>query len=163
MPVDSVGSPALWIGFTLFVVTLLVLDVGVFHRKAHAIGYKEALAWCAFWVSLALGFNVLVYHWFGPERALEFTTGYLIEEALSVDNMFVFLIIFTYFKVAPALQHRVLFWGILGALVMRAIFILAGRGPDREVPLDHLPLWRLPAVHRRAAGEGQGRRDPPRA
>ena len=99
MPVDSVGSPGLWIGFTLFVLTLLVLDLGIFHRKAHAIGYREALGWCGFWVSLALGFNVLVYHWFGPERALEFTTGYLIEEALSVDNMFVFLIIFTYFKV----------------------------------------------------------------
>jgi len=126
MPVDSVGSPGLWIGFTLFVLSLLVLDLGIFHRKAHAIGYKEALGWCAFWVGLALGFNLLVYHWFGPERALEFTTGYLIEEALSVDNMFVFLIIFTYFKVPAALQHRVLFWGIVGALVMRAIFILAG-------------------------------------
>ena len=123
---DSVGSPALWTGFTVFVVTLLALDLGVFHRRAHAVGYREALGWCAFWVSLALGFNLLVYHWFGPERALEFLTGYLIEEALSVDNMFVFLIIFTYFGVPATLQHRVLFWGILGALVMRAVFILAG-------------------------------------
>ena len=120
------GTPALWAFFTLFVLFVLALDLGVFHRRAHAIGYKEALGWCAFWVGLALAFNLLVYHWFGTERALEFLTGYLIEQALSVDNMFVFLIIFTYFAVPAELQHRVLFWGILGALVMRAVFILAG-------------------------------------
>jgi len=120
------GTPVLWIGFTLFVLLLLALDLGVFHRRAHAVGYKEALGWCAFWVGLALGFALLVYRWFGSERALEFLAGYLIEQALSVDNMFVFLLLFTYFGVPAALQHRVLFWGILGALVMRAVFILAG-------------------------------------
>jgi len=120
------GTPMLWVGFTLFVLFLLALDLGVFHRRVHAVGSKEALAWCAFWVGLALGFDLLVYQWFGSERALEFLTGYLIEQALSVDNMFVFLIIFAYFGVPAQLQHRVLFWGILGALVLRAVFILAG-------------------------------------
>jgi tellurite resistance protein TerC len=126
MPVESVGTPALWAGFTLFVIVLLALDLGVFHRRAHVVGYREALGWSAFWVGLALAFNLLVYRWFGSERALEFLTGYLIEKALSVDNIFVFLIIFSYFAVPRALQHRVLFWGILGALIMRAVFILAG-------------------------------------
>ena len=126
MPVESVGTPGLWLGFTVFVLALLALDLGVFHRRAHAVGYKEALGWSAFWVALALGFAVLVYRWFGPQPALEFLTGYLIEEALSVDNTFVFLVVFRYFAVPAELQHRVLFWGILGALVMRGIFILAG-------------------------------------
>jgi tellurite resistance protein TerC len=126
MPVESVGSPALWAGFTVFVLALLALDLGVFHRRAHVVGYREALGWSAFWIGLALAFNLLVYRWFGPERALEFLTGYLIEKALSVDNIFVFLIVFSYFAVPAALQHRVLFWGILGALVMRAAFIVAG-------------------------------------
>jgi tellurite resistance protein TerC len=126
MPVESVGTPVLWAGFTIFVLAMLALDLGVFHRQAHVVRYREALGWSVFWVSLALAFNLLVYRWFGPERALEFLTGYLIEKALSVDNIFVFLIIFSYFAVPAALQHRVLFWGILGALVMRAVFILAG-------------------------------------
>jgi TerC family integral membrane protein len=126
MPVESVGTPGLWLGFTLFVVALLALDLGVFHRRAHAVGYKEALGWSAFWISLALGFALLVQRRFGPQPALEFLTGYLIEEALSVDNMFVFLVVFRYFAVPAELQHRVLFWGILGALVMRGVFILAG-------------------------------------
>ena len=126
MPIESVGTPALWAGFTLFVVGLLALDLGVFHRRAHVVSYKEAVGWSLFWVGLALAFNLLVYRWFGSERALEFLTGYLIEKALSVDNIFVFLIIFSYFAVPAALQHRVLFWGILGALVMRAVFIVAG-------------------------------------
>src|SRR5262245_45340811 len=126
MPLESVGTPGLWLGFTLFVMALLALDLGVFHRRAHAVGYKEALGWSGFWVGLALGFALLVHRWFGPQPALEFLTGYLIEEALSVDNMFVFLVVFRYFAVPAELQHRVLFWGILGALVMRGIFILAG-------------------------------------
>jgi tellurite resistance protein TerC len=126
MPVESVGTPALWAGFTLFVLALLALDLGVFHRRAHEVRYKEAVYWSVFWVSLALAFNLLVYRWFGPDRALEFLTGYLIEKALSVDNIFVFLLIFSYFAVPAALHHRVLFWGILGALVMRAAFIVAG-------------------------------------
>src|SRR3990172_359015 len=126
MPAESIGSPALWVGFTVFVLAMLALDLGVFHRKAHEVRFKEALAWSVVWVSLALAFNFLVYHWFGPLRALEFLTGYLIEKALSVDNIFVFIVIFSFFAVPAAYQHRVLFWGILGALVMRAAFILAG-------------------------------------
>jgi tellurite resistance protein TerC len=126
MPVESIGSPALWVGFTAFVLAMLALDLGVFHRKAHEVHFKEALAWSAVWVSLALAFNLLVYQWFGAERGLEFLTGYVIEKALSVDNVFVFLVLFSFFAVPAAYQHRVLFWGILGALVMRAIFIMAG-------------------------------------
>jgi tellurite resistance protein TerC len=123
---QSVGSPALWVGFTAFVLTMLVLDLGVFHRKAHEVRIREALGWTAFWVSLALVFNAGVYVFFGPERALEFLTGYLIEKALSVDNIFVFIVIFSAFSVPAKFQHRALFWGILGALVMRAIFIVFG-------------------------------------
>jgi len=126
MPLDSIGTPPLWIGFTLFVLAMLALDLGVFHRKAHVVGVREALVWTAVWIALALVFNVGVYVWFGAERALEFLTGYVIEKALSVDNIFVFLVVFAVFAVPAALQHRVLFWGILGALIMRAIFIVLG-------------------------------------
>jgi tellurite resistance protein TerC len=126
MPIDSIGTPFLWIGFTLFVLTMLALDLGVFHRTAHTVGVREALVWTAVWITLALGFNAGVYVWFGAERALEFLTGYVIEKALSVDNIFVFLVVFSAFAVPAALQHRVLFWGILGALVMRAMFIVLG-------------------------------------
>jgi tellurite resistance protein TerC len=123
---DSVGTPALWIGFTVFVLAMLAIDLGVFHRRAHEVRAREALVWTGVWVGLALLFGVGIYLWFGSERALEFLTGYLIEKALSVDNLFVFLVIFSYFSVPATLQHRVLLWGILGALVMRALFILAG-------------------------------------
>jgi tellurite resistance protein TerC len=126
MGLESVGTPVLWISFTLLVLVMLGLDLGVFHRRVHEVGVREALLWTMVWISLALVFNVAVYFWFGSERALEFLTGYLIEKALSVDNIFVFLVLFAYFAVPPALQHRVLFWGIVGALVMRAIFILLG-------------------------------------
>ena len=126
MDVVSVGTPALWLGFTAFVIALLALDLGVFHRNAHEVSVKEASIWSAVWISLALLFNALVLHWFGAERGLEFLTGYLIEKALAVDNIFVIYAIFAYFAVPAAYQHRVLFWGILGALVMRAIFIFAG-------------------------------------
>jgi len=105
---------------------MLALDLGVFHRRAHEIKVKEALRWTFVWIGLALAFNLGIYFWFGSECALEFLTGYLIEKALSVDNLFVFLVIFSYFAVPPALQHRVLLWGILGALVMRALFIVLG-------------------------------------
>jgi tellurite resistance protein TerC len=116
----------LWAGFIAFVLALLALDLGVFHRNAHAVTVKEAAAWSAIWVALSLAFNGLVVHWFGAERGLEFLTGYLIEKALAVDNIFVFYAIFAYFAVPAVYQHRVLFWGVLGALVMRAIFIFAG-------------------------------------
>ncbi len=126
MPIESVGTPGLWIGFTVFILTLLALDLGVFHRKAHQVRFKEALTWVVVFVTLALLFNVGVFLWFGPQKALEFTTGYLIEYALSVDNVFVFIVIFSYFAVPAAFQHRVLFWGIVGALAMRAVFIVLG-------------------------------------
>jgi tellurite resistance protein TerC len=120
------NSLCLWIGFNVFVVAMLTLDLGVFHRKAHVIRIKEALAWSAFWIALALSFSLGVYIWYGPVAALEFLTGYLLEKSLSVDNIFVFLLIFSYFRVPALYQHKVLFWGILGALIMRAIFITVG-------------------------------------
>jgi len=116
----------LWVAFNLFVLAMLALDLGVFHRKAHVIKIKEALSWSAFWITLALLFNLGVYFWRGPEIAFEFLTGYLIEKSLSVDNIFVFLLIFSYFGVPSLYQHKVLFWGILGALIMRAVFIATG-------------------------------------
>ena len=115
-----------WVAFNIFVLVMLALDLGVFHRKAHVIKIKEALIWSAAWITLALLFNLGVYFWRGPETALEFFTGYLIEKSLSVDNIFVFLLIFSYFGVPPLYQHKVLFWGILGALIMRAVFIAMG-------------------------------------
>jgi tellurite resistance protein TerC len=105
---------------------MLALDLGVFHRKAHEVSTREALTWSVIWIALALLFNVGIYWKFGSAPALQFLTGYLIEKALSVDNLFVFLVIFSYFAVPKAYQHRVLFWGILGALVFRAIFIALG-------------------------------------
>jgi tellurite resistance protein TerC len=105
---------------------MLVVDLGWFHRKAHAVGAREATIGCVVWVTLALLFNASVYIWLGSEKALEFLTGYIIEYSLSVDNLFVFIIVFSYFAVPAAYQHRVLFWGILGALIMRGIFIAAG-------------------------------------
>ena len=116
----------LWIGFNVFVLAMLALDLGVFHRKAHVVSLKESFTWTAVWVVLALVFNAGVWHYFGPQKALEFFTGYLIEKSLSVDNVFVFALLFSYFAVPPVYQHKVLFWGILGALVMRAILIVLG-------------------------------------
>jgi tellurite resistance protein TerC len=120
------SQTALWIGFNFFVLLMLVLDLGVFHRKSKEISVKEALAWTGVWVFLAFLFNVFVYYQIGEEKAFEFFTGYLIEKSLSVDNIFVIILIFSYFNVPPAYQHKVLFWGILGALVMRVCFIFAG-------------------------------------
>ena len=115
-----------WLGFNAFVLGMLALDLGVFHRRAHTPSFKEATAWSVVWVALALTFNYGLYLTWGAEPALQFLTGYLIEKSLSVDNIFVFVMLFTYFAVPPQYQHRVLFWGILGALVMRGIFIAAG-------------------------------------
>lgn len=115
-----------WAAFHIFVFGMLALDLGVFHRKAHVIQIKEALVWSALWILLALIFNVGIYVWLGSDRALEFLTGYLIERVLSIDNIFLFLLVFSYFGVPPRYEHKILFWGILGALVMRAVFILAG-------------------------------------
>jgi len=120
------GRIFLWIGFNLFVLALLAIDLGIFHRKAHSVSIKEATAWSIVWVSLAMIFNLGIYFTWGEEQALEFFTGYVIEKSLSVDNLFVFLMIFQYFSTPAEYQHRVLFWGILGALILRAIFIAAG-------------------------------------
>jgi tellurite resistance protein TerC len=120
------GAIWLWVGFNLFVLAMLVLDLGIFHRKAHAVSIREAAIWSAVWVALALLFNAGIYFFSGPEHALQFLTGYLIEKSLSVDNIFVFVLLFSYFSVPAAYQHRVLFWGILGALVMRGILIVLG-------------------------------------
>lgn len=115
-----------WIIFNIFVVAMLVLDLGVFHRRAHTVKFREALGWTAMWIALAATFAVLVFFWHGRTASLEFVTGYVIELSLSVDNLFIFLLIFRYFRVNPANQYKVLFWGILGALVMRGVFILVG-------------------------------------
>jgi tellurite resistance protein TerC len=123
---ETIGTPAAWLGFTALVLVLLVLDLAVFHRKAHTVRVREALGWTIFWIALAMAFNGVIWNQYGSDRALEFLTAYLLEKALSVDNLFVFLILFASFKVPAHLQHRVLFWGILGAMVMRGIFIGAG-------------------------------------
>ncbi len=115
-----------WILFNLAVIAMLALDLGVFHRTAHVVRVREALAWSAVWIALALLFNLGIYFVSGTERALEFLAGYLIEKSLSIDNVFVFVMIFGYFRVPAQYQHRVLFWGVFGALIMRAIFIAAG-------------------------------------
>jgi tellurite resistance protein TerC len=120
---DSLFS---WVIFNIFVLGMLALDLLVFHRKAHTVSLREALSWSAVWIALALIFNVGIYYLWGSEKALEFLAGYLIEKSLSVDNIFVFIMIFSYFAVPAIYQHRILFWGILGALIMRAIFIAAG-------------------------------------
>jgi tellurite resistance protein TerC len=122
---DTASLP-LWIGFNLFVLAMLALDLGVFHRKAHEVSLREAASWSGIWIALALVFNIGVWHFLGPQKGVEFLTGYLIEKSLSIDNIFVFAILFSYFAVPAIYQHRVLFWGILGALVMRAAFIAAG-------------------------------------
>jgi tellurite resistance protein TerC len=123
---ETIGTFWIWIGFTVFVLAMLALDLGVFHRKAHVVSIRESLTWTGVWVVLALLFNAGIWHFAGSQKALEFFTGYLIEKSLSVDNIFVFALLFSYFAVPAQYQHRVLFWGILGALVMRAVMIGAG-------------------------------------
>ncbi len=137
-----------WVIFNLFIVGMLALDLGVFHREAKAVSIKEAAGWSVFWISLALVFNVLVFNFYdrmqpgstytNSEAGFAFLTGYLIEKSLSVDNIFVFVLIFTSFAVPAAYQHRVLFWGIIGALVMRAIMIFAGAALIKEF---HWVIW----------------------
>lgn len=123
MPLNQI---LLWSGFGLFVIAMLALDLAVFHKKAHEVKIKEALMWSAIWIALALFFNLGVYIHKGPDTALRFLTGYLLEKSLSVDNLFVFLLIFQYFHVSHKYEHKILFWGIVGALVFRALFIAAG-------------------------------------
>ena len=123
---ETIASPHLWVIFSVFVLGMLALDLGVFSRKPHEVKFKEALSWSIVWVTLSLIFNAWIYYEFGSVKALEFLTGYLIEKALSVDNIFVFVVLFASFAVPKVYQHRVLFWGVIGALLMRAIFIGLG-------------------------------------
>jgi len=116
----------LWIAFNVFVLGVLALDLGIFHRQAHTVSIKEASIWSVIWITLAMIFNLGIYFAWGEEKAFEFLTGYVVEKSLSVDNLFVFLMIFEYFATPPQYQHRILFWGILGALILRAIFIATG-------------------------------------
>ncbi|MFN8211128.1 MAG: TerC family protein [Bacteroidales bacterium] len=115
-----------WIGFNVFVLVMLALDLGVFHRKIHKVPVKEAVIWTFVWITLAMIFMVIIYFDMGKTKALEFLTGYVIEYSLSVDNIFVFILIFSFFQVNEKYQHKVLFWGIIGALIMRGIFIFTG-------------------------------------
>ncbi|HEV2101643.1 MAG TPA: TerC family protein [Candidatus Acidoferrum sp.] len=178
------GSPILWVGFNLFVLFALALDLGVFHRKAHKIKLAEAAFGSALWISLALVFGWCVWNWYGEQRGLEYFTGYVIEKALSVDNLFVFLVIFRTYQVPEAVQHRVLAWGILGALVMRGIMIAAGAAlvarfqwillafgvflvytglqmlwkRDKSVHYEKNPIFRFASSHLRVTKEYRGER-----
>jgi tellurite resistance protein TerC len=116
----------LWAGFIVFILVMLVLDLLVLNRKAHEVKMREALLLSLFWIMLALAFNVGVWKFLGPQKGVEFLTAYLIEESLSIDNLFVFIMIFSYFQVKPEYQHKILFWGILGAMILRLVFIVAG-------------------------------------
>ncbi|MSM38092.1 MAG: TerC/Alx family metal homeostasis membrane protein [Geobacter sp.] len=120
------GQTTMWLGFGIVITVMFVLDLGVFNRKSHEIRFREALAWTLTWVTLALAFNVWIYYSMGPTKAIEFFTGYLIEESLSVDNLFVFIMIFSYFHITKVHQPKILKWGIIGALLMRAVFIFTG-------------------------------------
>lgn len=119
-------SIGIWIGFVVFILAVLALDLGVFHKKSHTVSFKESIIWSGVWIALAMAFNVIILFWRGQEDFMLFLTGYVIEKSLSVDNLFVFLLIFGYFKIPNQYQHKVLFYGIIGALVMRAFFIWAG-------------------------------------
>lgn len=115
-----------WAGFIAFVCLMLALDLGIFNRQQKEVSIKAALTWTAVWITIAMVFNTGIYYFLGKEKALEFLTGYVIEKSLSIDNIFVFIMVFGYFNIPPKYQHKILFYGILGALVMRAIFIFAG-------------------------------------
>ena len=145
-----------WGGFIAFVLAMLALDLGVFHRRPHVVGMKEAGIWTAIWVALALTFAAGLYFVVNRHAALTFLTGYVIEESLSADNIFVMVLIFEYFRVPKSSQHRVLFYGILGALVMRGVVHRGRVRADHEVPLDSVPLRRL------ARGDGRAHGDEPR-
>ncbi len=137
MPPEVPTHPLIWVGFVVFILALLSLDLGVFHRKAHVVSFREALGWSVVWFTLAMAFALGLVPTRGREDALEFVTGYLVELSLSMDNVFVIALLFAYFRVPAQYQHRVLFWGILGALVMRGAMIGAG------VALIHRFHWML--------------------
>jgi tellurite resistance protein TerC len=126
MNILGLASPAIWLGFAVLIVAVLAIDLGIFNRKAHVVKPREALVWTGVWVALALGFSAFVWQRFGSNAAEEFITGYAIEKALSVDNLFVMYAVFTAFSIPALYQHRVLFWGIIGAVVMRTIMVFAG-------------------------------------
>ncbi|HEY4979720.1 MAG TPA: TerC family protein [Candidatus Acidoferrum sp.] len=176
------GTPYLWVGFNLFVLLAVALDLGLFHRKAHKVEIREALLWSAIWIGLALSFGYFVWRWYGPQRGLEYYTGYLIEKALSIDNLFVFLVIFRSFKVDERIQHKVLMWGIIGALLMRGMMIAAGAAllarfhwilpvfgafllytglrmiwkRDKEVHYEKNPIFKFASTHLRVTKEYHG-------
>jgi tellurite resistance protein TerC len=176
------GTPLLWLSFNLFVLLALALDLGVFHRKPHKIKIREAAFWSFIWISLALAFGFFIWHWYGSQRGLEYFTGYVIEKALSVDNLFVFLVLFRTFQVDEKVQHRVLEWGILGALVMRGLMIAAGAAliarfhwilpafgvflvytglhmlwkHGKEVHYERNPIFRFASTHLRVTREYNG-------
>ena len=178
------GTPLLWVGFNLFVLLAIALDLGVFHRKVHKISIREAAAWSVIWIALALAFGLFIYHWHGPTRGIQYFTGYVIEKALSVDNLFVFLVIFRTFRVDEKVQHRVLEWGIIGALIMRGMMIAAGAAlisrfhwiievfgifliytgihmlwkHDKEVHYENNPVFRFASKHLRVTGDYHGAR-----
>jgi len=156
MTLDSVGTPVLWLGFTVFVVAMLVLDLSVFHRKAHEVRIREALLWTGVWIGMALLFNLGVYLWFGTPTGLEFLTGYLIEKALSVDNIFVFLVVFAYFRVAGGAPAPRPLLGHFGGAGDTGDLHFAGCRTAASVPLGGLPLWGLSRVHRREAAVAGG-------
>jgi tellurite resistance protein TerC len=178
------GTPLLWVAFNLFVLVSLALDLGVFRRKAHKIELREAALWSAVWIGVSLAFGYFVWHWHGADRGLEFFTGYLIEKTLSLDNLFIFLVLFRAFRVPDAQQHRVLEWGILGALVMRGVMIAAGAAlvsrfdwilqvfgvflvytglhmlwkHDKTVHYEKNPVFRFASTHLRITQEYEGGR-----
>jgi tellurite resistance protein TerC len=126
MELHSVGSPVLWVGFVVFVLSMLAVDLGIFNRKAHSTTAREALAWSLVWISLSLAFDGLLWWRFGRDHAIEFLAGYLLEKSLSIDNIFVFVVLFGALGIPRVYQHRVLFWGVTSALVLRAGMIFAG-------------------------------------
>src|SRR6478672_11108728 len=139
---ETIGSPMLWLGFTAFIVAMLALDLGVLHRDAHEVSVREAFTWSLVWIALSFAFAGGLYVLAGRAYALQFVTGYLIEKALSVDNVFVFLVVFSFFKVPSALQHRVLFWGIFGALLIFTGVKMLTAG-NEEVHPNELVAYRL--------------------
>ena len=140
---SSVATPLHWALFALAVAALLALDLGVFHRRPHALGFREAVGWSTFWIALALAFNTFVWARFGAVAGAEFLAGYLIEKALSLDNVFVFLVLFTTFAVPAELQHRLLFWGVVGAVLLRTAFVFVGVAALESF---HALSWVLAAV-----------------
>lgn len=164
---NTVGTPLLWGGFAVVVAIMLAIDLLLQGRRgSHSMTMKQAAGWSILWVTLSLLFNA-AFWWYlvqtqgravADPQALAFLTGYLIEKALAVDNVFVWLMLFSYFAVPPALQRRVLVYGVLGAIVLRTIMIFAGNLADFAVRLAAVRLWRLPAVYRREDGAGEGGR-----